>query len=411
MHAPAPSPAAAPHPSAEPAERRSLGFLIAVALAYAGGTIGFLPLLSLLLPMKIEAMAGDGRIALFSATAIAGATCASLSNILFGWLTDRSVARGGGRRGWMAAGIVATAASYVLVAAVTSPAGIVIAIALFQCAVNLLLAPLLAIMADEIPDSQKGIAGGLLSVASPLASAVAAGVVSAGLPDEASRLAVVAGAMAACTLPLVLLRARPLPPPPEAPAEAQVLRRDLLIAWIARLLLQIAGSVLSLYLLYYFESVVPGAPPLELAARVSHILMLAFIVPLPIAVLAGRLSDRVGRRKPFLFGAAGIAAAGLVMMAFARDWPAGAIGFGAWAIGSQVFLVLHATFAMQLLPSARHRGRDLGLVNLTNTLPALIGLTLTWSLATPHDFGVLMLTLAAISLCAGATVLAIRGRR
>ena len=251
----------------------------------------------------------------------------------------------------------------------------------------------------------------MLSIANPLASAVAAAMMSVGLADEATRLALVAGAMAACLLPALLMRAAPLPASAEPRGEAAMLRRDLVIAWTARLLLQVAGNMLSLYLLYYFQSVAPGTPPLELAARVSQILTIGFIVPLPVALLVGRLSDRVGRRKPFLFAAAATAAAGLAAMALARDWPAGALGFGAYAIGSQIFLTLHATFAMQLLPSPQHRGRDLGLLNLTNTLPTLVGLALAWQLATPHDFGPLMLALAGLTLCGGAVVLAINGRR
>ena len=66
---------------------------------------------------------------------------------------------------------------------------------------------------------------------------------------------------------------------------------------------------------------------------------------------------------------------------------------------------------MQLLPDPRHRGRDLGLINLTNTLPALIGPLLTWALATPHDFRAVMLTLAGLTLLGGLLVPAIRHRR
>lgn len=403
MPAPAPSPAAG--------RPRPFAFLLVLALAYAGAVVGYLPLLTLLLPMKVEAMARGAHIGLFSATIIAGASAASLSNILFGWLSDRSVTRGRGRRGWLAGGLAATMASYALVASAATPAAMIAAIMFFQCAVNALLAPLLAIIADEVPDSQKGTVGGLLSVASPLASGVGAVVVSAGLSTEGVQLAAVACAMAACLLPALLTRPRRVTVEEEPPATTATLHRDLFTAWAARLLLQVAGNMLSLYLLYYFESIVAGARPAELAARVSHVLTLAFIVPLPIAVLVGRLSDRVGRRKPFLFAAATVAAAGLAAMAFARDFSAGALGFCAYTIGSQVFLVLHATFAMQLLPNPAHRGRDLGLLNLTNTLPALIGLGLAWLLATPHDFGALMLALAALALCAGAAVLAIQGRR
>ncbi|MGY4397160.1 MFS family permease [Sphingomonas sp. UYAg733] len=409
--------AAGPHADGAPDRsdaapaRRSIGFLLIYALANAGGVIGFLPLLTLLLPVKIEAIAGDGRIGLFTATVIAGAGAASASNILFGWLSDRSVARGGGRRRWLAGGIIATALSYAALAGAVSPLAIVLAIVFFQLAVNAMLAPLLAIMADEIPDSQKGVAGGLLSLANPVASAVSAILVSmSGLP-EASRFAILSLAVALCISPLLLTRSRPIAAHGDGRAEVAMLRRDIAIAWGARLLVQIAGSALSLYLLYYFESLWPGQPPLDLVPRVGHLLTIAYIVPLPIAVLFGRLSDRTGRRKPFLLAAAALAALGLLGMALAQDWTAGAIGFGVYATGSSIFLALHAAFAMQLLPDPQHRGRDLGLFNLTNTLPALLGPLLTWLLATPRDFDAVMLTLAGLTLCGGLAILAVRGRR
>ena len=48
------------------------------------------------------------------------------------------------------------------------------------------------------------------------------------------------------------------------------------------------------------------------------------------------------------------------------------VGYALFLIGSNSFLSLHSTFAMQQLRNPRHHGRDLGLFNLTNTLPALI---------------------------------------
>ena len=146
---------------------RSTGFLLLYALAYTGGVVAYLPLLTLLLPLKIEALAGEARIGVFSATIIAGALAASGANVLFGWLSDRSVARGQGRRRWLCFGLIATVLSYAAVAAAASSAAIILAVTLFQVAVNAMLAPLLAIMADEVPDAQKGVAGGLLAAAVP----------------------------------------------------------------------------------------------------------------------------------------------------------------------------------------------------------------------------------------------------
>jgi MFS family permease len=381
------------------AERRSTAFLLIYALANAGGVIGYLPLLTLLLAIKVEALAGEARVDLLTATVIAGSIAASASNILFGWLSDRSVARGGGRRGWMVGGLIATIATYAAIAVAHSPATIIAAIVLFQVALNAVLAPLVAVMADEIPDSQKGTTGGLLSLGYPVASGVLALVVGIPALSETGRLMIVIAIAALCLTPLILSRA------------VAIRRHDLAAAWLARLLFQVAGCVLQLYLLYYFESIVPDVPRDELAARVGNLLTLSFIAPLPIALLFGRLSDWLDRRKPFLIAAVGVAAVGLAGMAAAHSWTAGALGFACYTIGYSVFLPLQTAFSMQLLPDPRHRGRDLGLFNLTNTLPSLLGPLLTWWLASPRDFAAVMAMLAMLVLCAGLTMLGVRGRR
>jgi MFS family permease len=389
--------------------RRSTRFLLTYALAYAGGVISYLPLLSLLLPLKIERVAGEARIDVLTATVVAGALAASVANIVFGMISDRAVARGRGRRRGMAIGIAATALSYIGITLAAAPLTIILSVVTLQVAVNALLAPLMAIMADEIPDAQKGVAGGLLALGAPLASGVSALLIGAAMLNDAARFALLPAAVALCLTPLLLTSAIRVEEPAVVPE--RMLRRDLLTAWGARLLVQVAGSVLSLYLLYYFESIDPVTPPLVLAPRIGHLLTIAFILPLPIALLFGRLSDRTGRRKPFLLAAAAVAALGLGGMAIADDWIRGAAAFCVYAIGSAVFLAMHSAFAMQLLPSAEHRGRDLGLLNLTNTLPALLGPLLAWSLATPRDFDTVMLVLAVLTLGGGVAILAVRGRR
>ncbi len=391
--------------------RRSAAFLLAFALANAGGVIAYQPLLTLLLPLKVEQIAGATRIGLFSATVIAGALAASASNILFGWLSDRSLARGGGRRRWVATGLVLTVGSFAVIVLARSPAAIIAAVALFQLSVNALLAPLLAIMADEVPDGQKGVAGGLLAGAVPLASGVSALLVGLRWAGEAERLAIVAAVVSACLLPLMLIRAPVASAPHEVATMPPVSGHDLFAAWAGRLLVQAAGNGLSLYLLYYFESIVPTVAPADLAPRVGHLLTIAYVLSLPIALGAGRLSDRVARRKPVLLGGALLASAGLAGMALAPDWRWAASAFVAYAIGSAVFQAMHSAFAMQLLPHPAHRGRDLGLLNLSNTLPALLGPLLAWMLATPADFSAVLLVLAGLTLAGGAVVMAVRSRR
>ncbi len=398
--------------TAQATDRSSTGFLLILALAYIGGVVGYLPLLTLLLPVRIDAVAGAGRLGVLAAIVVLGGVSASLSNIAFGWLSDRSVTRGGGRRAWVGTGVAATALSYAAITMATSPTGVILSISAFQVAVNALLAPMLAIMADEVPDAQKGMAGGLLAMANPVASALAAALMAAAALTDAARLAIILIVVVACTFPLLCTRAQPVEPDGShtVPMKA-VLDRDLALAWTARLFVQIAGSALFVYLLYYLESIAPTIAPVTIAARMGTVMIVAYTVPLPVAVLVGRFADRSGRTKPFLFAAAIVAAAGLVGMAVAHDFTSGAVAFCIYTAGASVFLALHASFAMQLLPDPRHRGRDLGVLNLTNTLPGLLGPALTWTLATPRDFHVVMLVLAALTLCGGLIILAARGRR
>jgi len=392
-------------------DKRSTGFLLLYALANAGGIIAFLPLLTLLLAIKIEGLAGEARVDLLTATVIAGSIASSSSNILFGWLSDRSVARGGGRRHWMVIGLIGTILAYGAIALAHTPAAVIWSVVFFQTALNAVLGPLVAIMADEIPDEQKSTTGGLLSLGYPIASGVLAAVMAFTALGEGGRLMVVIGAAAVCLIPLIAARAQLLPIVDQPQAAVAMHRRDLAAAWCARLLFQIAGCVLQLYLLYYFESIEPDVPKQELASHVGHLLTVSFIAPLPIALLFGRLSDRLDRRKPFLVAAAIVAAIGLAGMAVAHDWIIGALAFTLYTIGYAVFLPLQAAFSMQLLPDPRHRGRDLGLLNLTNTLPSLLGPLLTWWLASPRDFAMVMAMLAVLVLCGGLAMLGVRGRR
>lgn len=395
------------------APRRSLRFLLLYALAYGGGVVAYVPLLTLLLPVKVETLAPDGKIALLSAATLAGAVAASVANIVGGMLSDRGMDRPTGRRPWIWQGLVGTLASYAVMHFAQSPAMLIAGVVLFQLALNFMLAPLLAITADEIPDRQKGLVGGLFGAVYPLGSV--AGVLVTLSPDmgEASQFLLVGGLIAALILPFLLLRPRrePIEIAPEIAAVRHASGlRNLTLVWLARLLMQVAGIVLFAYLLYYFETVDrQGAAMVKaLPSQIAQLSGITALLVVPLAPALGRLSDMIGSRKLILAGMAAVITLGLAIMALAPQWSSASVGYMLFCCGSAVFLSIQNTYAIQLLPSTRNRGRDLGILNLANTLPPILAAGMAVWLARTDDFTPLLLVLAGLTAVGGVLMLFVR---
>lgn len=393
---------------------RALGFLLLYALAWGGGVIAYVPLLTLILPVKVEAIAPADKVALMSLVTLLGAVVASLVNILVGMASDRSVLKLRGRRPWIAAGLAATLLSYVVMDRATTAAGLVVAIIVFQGALNLMLAPLSATAADEIPDHQKGLVGGLMGAVYTFGAL--AGMVVTASPAFTGRvqLAITAGLVVVSVGPLLVLSRRR---GPIVPASAPMIaaggrrRRNLARVWIARLLIQISGSILFAYLLFYFETVDRRGlsfGPSDITGQVAWLAGVVTVVLAPLAIATGRLSDAVRSRKPFLVVTAAMVTIGLLTMALLPRWAPAAAGYILFASGVGLFLALQSAYAMQLLITPEHRGRDMGVLNLTNTLPALIAPLLAYAMAGRGDFTALLLALAALSAIATGLVIQVR---
>lgn len=388
--------------AAPAADRRGKRFLLFYALANAGGVAAYVPLLTLLLPTKMAAAAGEMRVEWLGAATFAGAIAASLSSIGFGWLSDF----GDRRRFWVAGGLVLTMASYGLIHAAGTPLAIVGAVVFFQAALNMMLGPLAALAADTVPDAQKGFLGGLIGIGQPVGAMVGVLVTLPFMRGPGTQLLAVCAIFVGLGMPLLLMRlpAR-LEPTAARPAQRTMRRIDLSLLWLARLLVQIAGSVLFAFLLYYFQSL-PGRTATE--ADVARLSGFTLIAAMPLALFLGRASDRVGTRRPFLFGTALAMSAGLAVMALRPEFPLAVAAYAVFGCGLSVFLSLHAVQAMQLLPSPTRRGRDLGLFNLTNTLPALLSPFLAAGLVPVYGFAGVMSVLAVLSALAAGFILAMR---
>lgn len=378
--------------------RQSTRFLLLYALAAAGGAIAYLPFLTILLPVRVEAMAGAASVEWLAYAAFAGALAASFANIGFGWLSDLTR----GRRGWIWAGLGLSSALLVGMSAVQSLPGLIAMLILWQLALNMMLAPLAAWAGDTVPDHQKGILGGLLALAPALGAMTGAVVTIPGLAAADMRLVLVAITVVLCVLP-ALVFGRPeafpeltQPLPEEAPAVTREQRGVITRMWLARLLVQIAEAALFAYLYIWLRSIAPDFSDNQAAQTFFAVLL----VTVPVALVIGRWADRHNQPILPLGISAGISAVALLAMAAAVDLVSALIAYAIFSLAAHVFLSLHSAQTLRVLPRPERRGRDLGFFNLTNTVPSPIMSVLTITLVPAFGFDGLFLLLAGLAALA-----------
>ncbi len=227
------------------------------------------------------------------------------------------------------------------------------------------------------------------------------------LPD--ARLALVAGIVACCVVPVLLVRLPPRVPDPPAEAEAgprRLWQGAMPRMWLARLAVQIAEAALFAYLFVWLRSIDPALSDNQTARVFSAVLILSA----PLALLGGRWADRQERPLLPLVICAGISACGLAGMALSGTLQTAIAAYALFGIASSVFLALHSAQTLRVLPRSDRRGRDLRLFNLTNTLPSLIMPWLTLALVPWFGFAGLFVVFAALALGAGLLLLPLARR-
>lgn len=376
-------------------------FLFFYVLAVAGGAIAYVPFVTIILPSRVTDLAGPDAVRWVAYAAFAGAIAASIANIAFGWLSDILQKR----RTLICCGMVASSAVLVSFPYVETLTALLVFVIVWQMALNMVLSPLAALAGDCVPDHQKGTLGGLLAIA-PAMGAIS-GVVATyqNLFNFETRLWLVVFMVIACILPLLTV-ARPerfeeLEPGSEPISQTRGAKllgpsakgHIAVIMWISRMLIQICLAALFVNVLFWFRSIDPGFDDAFAALIFSGVVVAA----IPVAIAIGRWADQHSSPITPLALCAFIVSLGLVLMALSPSPVAAIASYTIFSLAASVFLSLHTGQTLWVLPKPRHRGRDLGIFNLTNTVPSLAMPWLVLWLVPVFGFPAL---LAVLSLCA-----------
>lgn len=381
--------------------RRQSLVLPLYSLAFLGAHLSFIPVLTLLIPRRVEALDPVNPIRSLSILLLAGGVTASVSHILAGRWSDRWIKRHGNRQAIIGLGLSLLLATMAWLALARSFAMMLGAIVAFQFALNLMFAPLGALLADHIPDRAKGRVSGWLNSSLPLSNGGTFLAAFIYPHDGAGGFFVIMAMVAIAIVPLVAIwpfdalvarpSAREVDPAP------LFVPRDFVRLWNARLAIQI-GAVFIVNYFYLFLTTRVAAE--QSARQMGTLALVALGASFVSSLGAGYWSDVWQCRRPPMITAAVTAASGLLILSSQPAWPLVVIGFMLFHVGLTSFLAVDAAMVAQLLGASQRRGELLGYMNLTNTLPSIVVPVLGLTVSGRPDFGSWSLVFAAAALLA-----------
>ncbi|AZM53168.1 MFS transporter [Streptomyces sp. WAC 01529] len=403
----------------EPTERVGGGWTGALSLANGAIWVGWYGPLQILLAAQAEelAPAGTSKETVLAWVTGVGAVVSLAANPLFGAVSDRTTSRWGRRTPWIVAGTAGGAASLLLLSAAESVWAMAAGWCLVQLTLNAAFAAVTAAVPDQVPRGQRGAVGGWLGAAQLLGVVVGTGLATLAGSTVAGYAACAVFTVAG-VLPYVVRHQDPRLDAADRPPWNR--RRflagfwlsprrhpDLAWAWLTRFLINVSNSVVLLYLLYFLRDRLHRADPEQgvlILTAVNGATMLATVV------VGGVWSDRVGRRKPFVIWAGSLMAAATGLLALWQTWPGAIVAAALLGVGFGVFTSVDFALMTDVLPSSLDRGKDLGVINIANSLPQVAAPALAAPIVTHlGGYRALYLTAAVIGLAGAVLVTRIRG--
>lgn len=352
------------------------------------------------------------------------ALVALVANPLVGHLSDRTTSRWGRRRPWMAGGTVVLFIGLFIIAVAPSVPVVLIGWILGQIGGNMILAPLLATIADQVPEQQRGRISANVGVMQNLGILAAAYVAS--WFTHNMLLLFLVPAVVAMVIVLgycFVLPDRQVRVHPEPGSWGRLLSSfwvnpirypDFGWAWISRFMIILASFLFITFRVFFLESRV-GLTTDEAVQAITVGVLIYTIAIVITAQIGGYLSDRTGRRKIFVVLAAATFALGTYLLVHVDSVSQFYMVEAVIGAGYGLYWAVDMALVVDVLPNPDDSAKDLGVMNIANALPqslagALGGVLLNIN-ANGDNYDMLFIVAAIVAVIGAIAVIPIKAVR
>ena len=361
-------------------QRVGWGFISLYTLAFMSTNLLFLPPLLVTLPLKVNTLVGikDAPNSLALVAGI-GALVSVLGNPFFGRMSDRTSSRLGMRRPWMVIGLVGGSLGILLVALAPNTLVVLVGWCLAQLFFNALLAALVAVLPDQVQPAQRGLVSGVLGICLPIAAVSGTFLVKLVSGNQlATFLVPLAVGGFFILLFAVVLRDRRLDKADRpiwslgefartfyvAPRKSP----DFAWAFVSRFMFVLAYAFLATYQAYYLLNKI-GSAEADVPQQIFLGTLTNSVVVIAASLICGKLSDRTGRRKMFVFTASIVYGVAMFVIAVASSFNGFLVGMAIGGLGFGTYLAVDLALVADVLPDKNKVAKDLGVLNIASALP------------------------------------------
>jgi len=402
-----------------PTERVDRAWTLRFGLAWLGLWAAQLAPVQLLLPLQLAGVDPVHKVRDFGLVNGAAGVAALVALPVFGALCDRTRSRWGRRRVWVAGGVLVYAAGLLLTGAAGGWIAVAAAWVVAQLGMYAAMAGLTATIADQVPPGQRGTVSAAIYGPQAIGIVLGLAVVTAlgGAPGPGYLVLLLL--LVATALPWVL-RARDIPASPGhrprslAAALGDTWRAptrhpDYAWAFWGRLLVNLGNALGTTYLLYFLTDGLRVADP---AGSLLVLTVIYLVATLAATWGGGVLSDRTGRRRIFVAGAAVLQAAACALLVVAPSWPSALAAGLLLGAGYGAYTSVDQALVTQVLPDARTVAGELGVMNVAAVAPqALAPLLASLIIAELGGYGVLFGAAGLTTVLGALSVARIRSVR
>jgi MFS family permease len=367
-----------------PTKRVGPVFIMVYAAAYFGTWIGVLTPVVVTLALRISQINPAGKAGSLSLVLSVGAIFALVANPFFGKLSDRTRSRFGMRRPWLIAGVISGIIGLLIIALAPNIPLVLVGWCLAQTGFNALLAVIVAVLPDQVPDEQRGLVSGVLGMCQSLAI-VAGAFLAQALTGSVFWMFMAPAAVSLVSVLILVLvlhdrtLARDQQLPPYSIGEFlrsfwvnPIRHPDFGWNWLGRFLVLMGLATLITYQVFYLLDHLHMNPN-----NVAHLVFISTLVNTTFLVtfsyLGGWLSDKARRRKIFVMVATIIYMVGIFAIAIASSFNLFLVAIAIAGIGQGTYLAVDLALSAAVLPDGgKEAAKDLGVLNIANSLPQSI---------------------------------------